>query len=277
MWWRGNQTRNPGGAGRSIVFTVLCTHHTYTDTYILGPNTSPVGSSGHDTGNVDVTFLLGSSRSVGGKCPPGMEDSGSFSLHKGFFLGANDSTIGPSAASSIRAPTEKTGLLPSNHKDTTATNLYWGSFASCCSDFIETPGSVIVKLQELQGELDRFPVQSTTIYRYLQQQHEEHNANNEYLRNLQVLMLRSEQWAVSKAAGRFLRFLDAKLQWFGAKALGRPLFPTMTASRNTFDQRYLWSGIFQVLEACETKQGLPVLVLFPSLAETVMNLVDLVR
>jgi hypothetical protein len=204
-----------------------------------------------------------------------MEDSGSFSWHKGFFRGVNDSTIVPRAASSITAPTEKTGLLSSNDHETTATNPCWGSF-SYCSDFIETPESVMVKLQELQAELDHFPVQSTTIYRYMQQQHEQ-DTNNEYMRNLQILMLRSEQWVVSKAAGRFLRFLDAKLQWFGANALCMPLFPTGTASGNTFDQQYLWSGIFQVLEACETKQGLPVLVLFPSLAETVMNLVDLVR
>jgi hypothetical protein len=238
---------------------------------------------------------------------PGREDSGSSSCHDGFF-DASSTKKNP-----ITAPTETTGLLLSS--DHAPRRSCSGSFSSSCSDFIETQRSVHAKLKELHAELDQFPAQSTTIYRYLQQQQQQQqqqqeqqqqenstatsSTSNEYLPSLQVLMLRSEQWVVSKAAARFLRFLDAKLQWFGPQALCRPLFPTMTevttisAAGSGFrngltvhnvDQVYLWSGIFQVLEASEAKQGCCVLVLFPSLVETVMgttsdalSLVDLVR
>jgi hypothetical protein len=248
-----------------------------------------------------------------GRDVSGLEESGSFSCHDGFFDASNTRKDPSAVTSSITAPTETTGLLLSSRASGPHKGCYdhaprrpcSGSFSSSCSDFIETPQSVHAKLKELHAELDQFPAQSTTIYRYLQQQQQQQenstamsSTNNEYLPSLQVLMLRSEQWVVSKAAARFLRFLDAKLQWFGPKALCRPLSPTMTEvttksaaapgfrngrSVHNVDQVYLWSGIFQVLEACEAKQGRCVLVIFPSLVETVMgtsdalSLVDLVR
>jgi len=214
--------------------------------------------------------------------------------------------------------TEETRLLTGTHCGSNDGLLigYMGSM-STRNSFVETTHTVREKLMELQAELDRYPIQSLTTYQYVrqkqqqQQQQQQTNEQNliqmtisskkeDFLTNLQVQILGSEEWIVSKAARRLLHYLDAKLQWFGRETLSMSLidivqttnttttltskFDSKSVFRSDLSHRYLWSGIFQVLEANETRKGRPILMIFPSLLwsketenDTTLSLFDMVR
>jgi hypothetical protein len=229
-----------------------------------------------------------------------------------YLSGRNDVRVASSAWPTIRStngactmnctPTETTELLTSRrgtrHDSDTPAKPCGGSSSSPSFTFIETPAAVQGKLEELQVELDQFPVQALSTYHYVQQQQRDATmSSKDFLTNLKLLMLRSEHWVASNAASRLLRFLDAKLQWFGQEALSRPLLPmtittttpaTVASDRSGFSSSnnrildHVFSGIFQVLDLCETKQARKVLVIFPERARAVVgtgtgSLLELVR
>lgn len=195
-------------------------------------------------------------------------------------------------------PTETTGLLTNSYSifgRKSFQQAYSLSDSTVPFDFVETTRTVQGKLQELEAELNRFPVQALSTYRYVQQQQQQQH----YLEQLQILILRSEGWRPPQAATRLLRFLDAKLQWFGRRALSKPLLVAMTPilattvndpcrsrpdhnhNHSTIVDHYIQSGVFQILHPSRDNsiktpsQSLSILLFFPLALETIKGTLDL--
>ena len=130
-------------------------------------------------------------------------------------------------------PSESTGLLASTR------NRISEPQATDSRDWVvETPDLISLRQAQLEQELQAIAVKPA--FNYVQR------TSPHYLEGLLLMFLRAERFDASKTAPRLVSFFEAKLQLFGAPALGRSL---VLADLSVQDQICLRSGCLQLLSS----------------------------